>query len=232
MRPKLIFLDLEGTLLRIPPIVTQTQVAQSAWTILAQLLGPDCLKEEEETKKKWEAKSYLNYVSWMEDTIRIHQKYGLDRKIFTSLINMIDEMPGIRTAADRFHAWGSRIAIVTGGFKALADKAQLAIRAHHTFAACEYFFDERGQLAHWNLLPSDYEGKLHFMRLLMREYDFGRDECILVADGINDVPLAREVGVSISFNGQAALKSVAALSVDQPRGEEDFAVVAELVENL
>src|SRR5260370_15282918 len=86
MRPKLIFLDLEGTLLRIPPIVSRTQVAQSAWTILAQLLGPDCLREEEETKRKWEAQSYFNYLSWMEDTIRIHQKYGLTLRIFTSLV--------------------------------------------------------------------------------------------------------------------------------------------------
>ena len=232
MVPKLIFLDLEGTLLRIPPIATQTKVAQSAWTTLAQLLGPDCLEEEEETKRKWEAKSYSSYVSWMEDTIRIHQKYGLDLQTFTTLINMIDEMPGIRQAAERFHSWGSRMAIVTGGFKALADKAQIAIRAQHAFAACEYFFDNVGKLAHWNLLPSDFEGKLDFMRLLIREYGFQKNECVLVADGVNDVPLARAVGVSIAFNAQAALKQVASLSVDQPAGNEDFAVIPDLLESL
>src|SRR5258708_8686793 len=183
MRPKLIFLDLEGTLVKIPPIVSETQVAQSAWTTLAQLLGPDCLKEEEETKNKWEAKSYFNYLAWMEDTIRIHQKYGLNSAMFQTMLDAIQEMPGIRAAGQRFHEWGSKIAIISGGFKAIANKAQIATKAHHSFAACEYFFDQNGQLEHWNLLPSDYEGKLDFMRLLMREYQVSAEDCALVADG-------------------------------------------------
>jgi phosphoserine phosphatase len=232
MRPKLIFLDLEGTLVKIPPIVSETQVAQSAWTILAQLLGPDCLREEEETKKKWEAKRYFNYLAWMEDTIRIHQKYGLDSKTFDAMLDTIEEMPGIRVAAKKFHDWGSKIAIISGGFKALANKAQIAIKAHHSFAACEYFFDQNGRLEHWNLLPSDYEGKLDFMRLLMREHGVTAEDCALVADGVNDVPLAGGVKLSIAFNAQPQLKNVTSLAITQPTGEENFSVVADLIENF
>jgi phosphoserine phosphatase len=232
MRPKLIFLDLEGTLVRIPPIESETDVAQSAWTILAEMLGPECLFEEEETKRKWEAKAYFNYVEWMEDTIRIHKKYGLNRRVFSALLDRIEEMPGIRQAAKSFHEWGAKIAIVSGGFKALADKAQIAMKAHHALAACEYFFGDDGLVSHWNLLPSDYEGKLDFMRLLIREYGFKEQECVFVGDGNNDVPLAASVGFSIAFNAQSLLKEIATASIDQSQGKEDFLAVADLIDRL
>jgi len=229
MRPKIIFLDLEGTLVRIPEMTSRSSVAQSAWTTLAKLLGPDCLAAEEETKAKWEAKGYFNYLEWMEDTIRIHQKFGLNESIFTELVSSIEETPGIREAANLFHSWGSKIAIITGGFKAIAQKAQLAMRAHHAFAGCEYYFDHSGKLIHWNLLPSDYEGKADFMRLLIREYGVTTADCVFVGDGVNDTFLAKEVGVSVAFNAQAALKQVTTYVVDQPQGQDNFLAVAELI---
>lgn len=229
MKPKIIFLDLEGTLLKIPKISSETSVAQSAWTILAEMLGPECLREEEETKVKWEAKGYFNYLEWMEDTIALHKKFGLTQPLFNSLVNSIEEMPSIRDAAHLFHQWGSRLAIVTGGFKALADKAQVAMKAHHSLSACEYFFDSAGTLVHWNLLPSDYEGKVDFMRLLIREYNTHAQECVFVGDGVNDTFLAKEVGVSIAFNAQLQLKDVSTYAVDQGRNQENFLEVAKII---
>lgn len=230
LRPKIIFLDLEGTLLQIPPIVSDTQVAQSAWTTLAGLLGADCLREEEETKRKWEAKTYFNYLGWMEDTIRIHRRYGLTSEIFEGMVDLIQETPGIRTAAERFHAWGAKLAIISGGFKALANKAQIAMKAQHSFAACEYFFDAHGNLSHWNLLPTDYRGKLDFMKLLINEYAYSSDDCVFVGDGNNDVTLAKGVGLSIAFNAQKELRDASKVCIDQLPSEIDFVAVADVIE--
>ena len=76
--PKLIFMDLEGTLLQKATCVFRASgTAPSTWTLLARRLGREALQEEEETKERWQKGEYRNYIEWMQDTIRIHQCYGL-----------------------------------------------------------------------------------------------------------------------------------------------------------
>jgi phosphoserine phosphatase len=82
MYPKLIFMDLEGTLLQKTIHLDNGKVAPSAWTLLAERLGADALREEEATKDRWLRGDYRSYVEWMQDTIRVHQQYGLTREIF------------------------------------------------------------------------------------------------------------------------------------------------------
>jgi len=120
---------------------------------------------------------------------------------------------------------GLRLALISGGFKAQADRALLDLRINHAFAACELLWDERGNLVHWNLLPCDYEGKVDFMKLIMKEHGLAPDECAFVGDGKNDVALARVVGVSVAFNGAPELREVSTHSVEQARGKEDFSEI-------
>jgi len=75
---------------------------------------------------------------------------------------------------------------------------------------------------HWNLLPCDYEGKVDFMRLIMKEHGLSPEECAFVGDGVNDIFLAKEVGTSISFNGAEELQRVSTYSINQQEGKEDF----------
>lgn len=37
-------------------------------------------------KRKWTSGKYNGYVEWMEDTIRIHQKYRLTKQFFSKLL--------------------------------------------------------------------------------------------------------------------------------------------------
>ena len=53
MYPKIVFMDLEGTLLQKAIHLDDGRVAPSAWTLLAERLGPDALREEEATKDRW-----------------------------------------------------------------------------------------------------------------------------------------------------------------------------------
>lgn len=231
MYPKLVFMDLEGTLLRKAYHLDNGKVAPSSWTLLAEKLGPDALNEEEETKSRWKKGYYRNYIEWMEDTIRIHQKYGLTRNLFERVMNSVEEMPGIREAIKIFHKKGALTAIISGAFKPLADRIQRALRVSHALCGCEYFFDPKtGLLEHWNLLPSDYEGKVDFMRLIMKEHHITSEDCAFIGDGMNDVPLALEVGVSIAFNAQPELKEVCTYVIDQAPGQENFMAVAKCLE--
>jgi phosphoserine phosphatase len=229
--PRIVFLDMEGTLLRKEYRLDDGTVAPSAWTVLAEALGPECLAAENATKARWVAKAYSGYLEWMRDTIRIHKQFGLTERIFREVIESVPFMRNVEIALGRIHAAGAVTCIVTGGFKALADRVQRRLRIHHAFAACDYFFDpDTGLIDHFNLLPADEAGKVDFMNLTCREYGVDPDECAFVGDGMNDVHLARAVGFSVAFNGQPDLVAASTTSIKQGSGAEDFLVVADVLD--
>jgi phosphoserine phosphatase len=230
LTPKIVFMDLEGTIFRKEHRLDNGIVAPSAWTVIADYLGEDCLSEEEKTKQRWIHGGYCGYVEWMRDTIRIHQKYGLRRGVFEEVINAVEFMPGVREAVAEFREFGAITAIVSGGFKALADRAQRELKIDHALSACDYFFNNQtGEIDHFNLLPSDEEGKVDFVRLIAKEHGVLLNDCAFIGDGKNDVHLAHIVGCSVAFNAQPELKQVAHLVIEQPRGQEDFAVVTKAI---
>jgi phosphoserine phosphatase len=230
--PRILFLDMEGTLLQKEYRLDDGLVAPSAWTALAERIGPECLAAENLTKISWHAGEYAGYLEWMRKTVDIHQQYGLTSKTFTELVNSVDFVPNVGSSLQGIHARGVVTAMVTGGFKALADRVQKQLRIHHVLAACEYFFHAHtGLIEHVNLLPADEEGKVDFMRLICREYGANARDCAFVGDGMNDVHLAKEVGFSVAFNAQPELRAVATVQVSQPQGAEDFAAVADVLES-
>jgi phosphoserine phosphatase len=230
--PQIVFLDMEGTLLKKEYRLDDGKVAPSAWTVLAEALGRECLAAENATKTRWVAKGYSGYLEWMRDTIEIHERFGLTERTFREVIESVPFMPNVEPALRRIHAAGAVTCVVTGGFKALADRVQKRLRIHHAFAACEYFFDSgTGLIDHFNLLPADEVGKVDFMNLMCREYGVAPERCAFVGDGMNDVHLARAVGFSIAFNAQPELIAAATTAVSQAGGAEDFSVVADLLDH-
>ncbi len=225
-------MDLEGTLLQKEYRLDNGKVAPSAWTLLADQIGKECLKEEEETKDKWARGEYAGYVEWMRDTIRIHKKYCLSRSIFNRVMKSVELMPGAKKAVAEFKDNGAITAIISGGFKTLADRVQRELKIDHALSGCEYFFNEdTEEIEHFNLLPSDEEGKVDFMKLIAKEHGVNADDCVFVGDGKNDVHLAQAVGFSIAFNAQSELRKVASKCIDQSPGEEDFYQVACIIKS-
>ena len=226
---KLIFFDLEGTIFNKVIKFTKGDTAPSAWTLIAQHLGEKALEEEEETKEKWTNHKYSGYVEWMEDTIKIHQKYGLTQKFFNNVMKSIEYHRGVKEVFNELNKKGYITSLISGGFKAQADRAQKDLKINHSFAACEYFWDKEGSLVHWNLLPCDYKGKVDFMKLIMQEHGLSPEECLFVGDGRNDVFLAKEVGTSIAFNAAEELQRVSTHSINQPEGKEDFSEILKYI---
>lgn len=229
--PDIVFFDMEGTLLQKERRLDDGYVAPSTWTLLAERLGEECLRAENETKVRWRKGEYRGYMDWMRKTIEIHQRFSLTEQLFRQVTDSVELMPNCEEALWRIHARGAISVLVTGGFKALADRVQRQLRIHHSFAACEYFFDGKtGLIESYNLLPTDEEGKADFMRLMCREYGVEPKRCAFVGDGMNDVHLARQVGFSIAFNAQPELREVSKAIITQPVGAEDFAEVANVLE--
>lgn len=222
---KLVFFDMEGTLFKKTYKDSKGNTSPSAWTLVADHLGSKALEEEDWTKEKWNSGEYAGYVEWMEDTIKIHQKYGLDKKFFDEVIEGIDYHLGVKETFQELKKKGYRTALISGGFKAQADRALKDLKIDHAFAACEYLWDDNGNLVHWNLLPCDYEGKLDFMHLIMKEHGLRKDQCAFVGDGKNDISFAKAVSRSIAFNGAPELQKVCTYSVNQEDGKEDFRAI-------
>jgi len=213
---------MEGTLYKKNHELDNGKVAPSAWTTLAKELGDDCYREEELTKDKWLNDEYDGYLDWMLDTVTIHKKYGLTQKTLNKIVDNAELHDGAEELFEFLRSKNIVTVLVSGGFKALADKAQRQLRINHAFSACEYFFDERGHLEFFNLLPSDNEGKASFMMQIASEHGVSPQDCLFVGDGKNDIYLAQSVGTSIAFNAQAELDEISTIKIKQKVGQENL----------
>lgn len=222
---KLGFFDMEGTIFRRAVRLSDTEVPPSAWVAIAKHLGKKAYEEEMATQNRWRNGEYPNYITWMEDTIRIHKKYTLKKESFEKILLSIDFMPGAHEVFNTLHTAEIRTSLLTRGFKFQADRATKELEINHAFAACEYFWDNEGKLCHWNLLPADFSGKVRLLKSLSAELRLTRKELAFVGDGENDVDLAQQVGTSIAFNADDALRNVTTYSIDQEPGKEDLKAI-------
>jgi phosphoserine phosphatase len=225
---KLIFFDMEGTLYKEYK-ATKNKIAVGVWTLLAERLGKKALDEENKTKEKWKSGKYRDYIEWMEASLNVHKKYGLKKEFFERIINSVKYHNGVKETFKELRKKRYKTALISGGFKALADRAQKDLKIDHSFSACEHFWDTNGNLLHWNLLPCNNEGKADFMNLMRKEYGLKKKECAFVGDCTNDISLAKSVGVSIAFNAHPDLQKVCTYSINQPEGKEDFRAILKYI---
>ena len=226
--PKIWFFDMEGTLLQKDFALDNGKVAPSAWTVLAKLISEECYLEEELSKDRWNAGEYNGYLDWMKDTIRIQQEHGIKKWHVDEIVKSAKLHTGAHELITLIKATNAKVVLISGGIKSLADKVQRELKIDHAFSACEYFFDDCGNLDFYNLLPTDNEGKASFMQQIAKEYGVSPSECAFVGDGKNDVTLAKSVGISVAFNAQKELESVASIVINQGEGREDLSKVAQI----
>ncbi len=229
--PKIAFLDLEGTLLKKTIHLDDGRVAPSVWTVIAEELGSNALAEENETKDRWGRNEYPSYIAWMRDTVRIHEKYGLTEAQFQKAINDVEFMDGLDDLMSFLKENRIVTCIITGAFKELANRVALKYEVAHAIAACQYHFGSNRTLTYAEYFPSDYFGKVDFMKIMMREYQLTPYDAIFIGDGKNDVSLAKSVSVSFAFNAQIELREVSTEIVDQPSGGETLAEIVRLLKN-
>jgi phosphoserine phosphatase len=205
---KLLVVDVEGTLFDRSVRLAGTDLDSTIWQAIAEALGPDAVREEIETHRRWQAGEYRTYVDWMKATIEIHERYGLRDAVFRDLIDSAAYRPGVLDTFASLDRTAYETVLITGGFRELAARAQRDLSIRHAFAACEYLFDGHGQLASYNLLPCDFDGKLDFVHLMLREYQLGADDWVFIGDGANDAPIAAAAPYSIGLDPHPALAAV------------------------
>ena len=208
---KLIFFDMEGTLL-----VSQRRVVgddhahhTSLWTRIFSELGPAAQRDNVAMIERWDSGNYRSFIDWVDESLLAMQRHGLTRTHFEAMVADSAYNDGVAETVAELHSRGVRSAIVSGGFVAQARQAQIDLRIHHAYASTDLFWDDDGRLLHWNIYPSDFEGKVDFVNLLIREYGFRTEECAFVGDGANDVAIASAVGTSFAYNAHDDLRDAA-----------------------
>ncbi len=205
---RLLVLDVEGTLFKTGIRLEGSTVDSTIWQSIAYALGPNAVSEEVETQRRWQAGGYKSYLHWMKDTISIHLKYGLSEDTFKNLISSAQYNQGVISTLSKVDRSEYELVLISGGFRELAARAQRDLKIVHAFAACEYMFDKNGALKSYNLLPCDFEGKIAFIRLMLREYGLKSKDWSFVGDGVNDVPIAKHAPISIGYCPHPKLEKI------------------------
>ncbi|HDR2548418.1 TPA: HAD-IB family phosphatase, partial [Enterobacter ludwigii] len=166
----------------------------------------------------------------MKETVEIQIKHGMNKNHLQTVLSQAKIQKGAVDLIHYLKSQGYLTVLISGGFKELADLTQRRLKIDHAYSACEYFFRNDGSIEHFNLLPTDEEGKLVFMKHLASEYNVELGSCIFIGDGKNDVFIAKNVGTSIAFNAQRELSEVSTFIVDQET--PDLSALIDLIRTL
>lgn len=204
---KLFVFDVEGTIFKTNYRIPHLELTSTVWHALAHALGSAALEEEIATHEKWENNDYNSYTEWLIDSIGMHMKYCLSQEAFEKIINSVDYNEGVIDFFELIDREKYIPVFISGGFQNLSQRAQIKLKVHHSFTACTYFFNE-GLLSGYNLIPSDFNGKIDFVKLVCNEYGLSFDDWIFVGDGKNDVAIAKTAPLSFAINPHPDLLAV------------------------
>lgn len=204
LKYKLVVFDLDGVLYEKPWDemfdVRNKRVAVSTWDILFREL--QIYPVHEKLKREFEEGVFSNYMEWTNAACEALKGIRLRREAFEGIINERPPMVGAEDTLQRLVRGGARIAVVTGSFKALADRLQdfVSIDEEDIYAHCELVFDRAGLLKRWKLNPTDYKDKAKWVREIAHRYNIPREQRAYVGDDVDDIEAFKEVGLAIAFN--------------------------------
>jgi phosphoserine phosphatase len=217
MSIRLFAFDLEGTILSYTPLAeigeTPTEHSKGLWVRLAHALGAGALKADAELARAWDRGEIPSYMDWCNASLMSMREFGLSQALFDRVVQSYAISPGVSSVVEFCRARGIITAILSGGFLQQAQFAQTALGVLHVYAAADLVWGTDGQLESWSLSPSDFRGKVGYLRLLLEEYAIRPSECAFVGDGANDVHIATFVGKSFAYRASPRLAAVTTHSI-------------------
>jgi phosphoserine phosphatase len=215
---KLFAFDLEGTLITQTPLPELGEPpdhrSPGLWPRIAHALGPAAIKADHEMAHAFHAGHYKTYTDWCHASLQSFQEHGLTQSLFNRLASSCALSPGVESLVDQLRSRDVIMAVISGGFHAQARWAQSQLGMRHAHAAADLTFAPEGRLHSWCLSPSDYRGKVGYLRLLLEEYGINPAETAFIGDGANDRHMATFVGKSFAYRATPALKAVTDHSVE------------------
>lgn len=206
---KLLVCDVEGTIFKSSYKIEGTDYASTMWQPIAKILGEAAIEEEKRTHLKWENQEYVSYLDWVKASITIHKNYSLKMSDFEELVKSAEYNEGVFEFFKKLDRKEWMPVLISGGFQNLIRRAQHELDIEYGFGACEYFFDDQGYLEHYSIQPSDFEGKIHFLELLLNTHKLNKKtDWVFIGDGKNDESIAKIAPLAFGINPHEKLKSI------------------------
>ena len=172
--------------------------------------------------KKYMAGAF-NYSDWCAHDAKIFRSLGLKQTDFQEICRDVQPSPHLQETLTVLKANNVRMAIVSGALDTVL---------HNVLPWSEDFFDDihlnrviydaGGSLRDIIPTPYDFEGKLKCVEMLCEKYGIPASETAFIGDGINDLSVKGEVGLTIAF-GSTCEEVKDAFDVDLP--DDDFRAV-------
>ncbi|MEA3342789.1 MAG: HAD-IB family phosphatase [archaeon] len=230
---ELIFFDMDGTLLIEDVTDPYGSKARSVWSLIANHLGDDASKREQEARQKCYDREYRSPRELLEDVLEIFREGGLCKDYFYEVVGSIEYFPGVPETFDEVNERGYKTAVISGGFKAMAEKVAEDLKIDYVFAACELLWGHDGYLTGWNLFSLDYKSKLSYAKEIINECGVDESRCAFFGNGNNDVYIAEWLkgagGISVALNGSEKLQNVCSYAVNQLPDARDFRAVLKYI---
>lgn len=107
---------------------------------------------------------------------------------------------------------GYEIAIISGSFDLIADSIKEKLGIDYLFT--NSLTEEDGKLTGEVTGPLVSGSKIDVLSDLVKEKDFGLENCVAVGDGANDISMIEGVGFGIAFNAKPKVKEIADVIVE------------------
>jgi len=212
---KMVFFDADGVIFDITGYTEKgKKVAISTWNYLFDKLN--IYSEHERLKKLFIKGGFPSYMEWTDEACKVLQKYGLKKQKFMEIINAKSLMKGSKETFSELKRRGYKTALITGSFKASAERVQKIFGLDYITAHCDLIFDKKGNLKKWRLIPCDYEGKIKYFNKLIKKLNLTPALCAYIGDEVNDIPIFKKVGLGIAFNCfKTGVKKAADIVIDK-----------------
>ena len=233
-KTKLVVFDMEGTIFksRVNFKLNDREFVGGVWTLLCDILGDDASAANKKNYERFVNRHnphyegrYPGYFNFVEDTILIHKKYGLTKTQFYDVINTVPYFGGVGETFSKLQEHGIRIALISGGLKALAERVVMDYGLDSCFASAEYYW--QGENLHrWNINPTDIDHKKTLVESLHRDLGIRRKQILFVGDGDNDKDIAEYCDAAIAFNPSGKeLEHCCSVVITQEPGKEDLSEI-------
>jgi phosphoserine phosphatase len=200
---KLVVFDIDNVLFDVGYFEKHDKVAASSWGAIWKELDDE--EDHIRLKRNWSEGKYKTYTEWQIAALKVFKRRGLTEERFLKVVYGLPLMKGAKETVRELKRKGILTATISGGFFEIAMRARKELGIDFPFATCSIAFKD-GLMAEWAVLPYDYEGKAHIFNALAKSLGILPKECAFICDGVNDIPLARVVGLPIAFGARDELK--------------------------
>ncbi len=139
----------------------------------------------------------ITYDQFIESDIALWGHVHIRR--IKAILDKVPIMLGAREVFKYIRLAGLRTALISAGIAVLAERLKACLNMDHVFAN-EILADEQGFLTGEGIVRVSLLEKMKVLEELSITESFSLAECAVVGDSSYDVPMFRNVGVSIAFN--------------------------------